>query len=132
MSTTCLQCLSTFSCREEAQRLQEDSMADDGKVGIITEYLADKQRTCAIEIWLLNWLHNFNFSKMLLCQQSLQCYKTISLPLLFAFIFFFPITLLYFEGGDNVNCELGFYDRFRERIAGIKTVEDFLFLIHSF
>ena len=25
------------SCREEAQRLQEDSMADDGKVGIITE-----------------------------------------------------------------------------------------------
>lgn len=39
------------SCREEAQRLQEDSMADDGKVGIITEYLADKQRTCAIEIW---------------------------------------------------------------------------------
>ena len=39
------------SCRGEAQRLQEDSMADDGKVGIITEYLADKQRTCAIEIW---------------------------------------------------------------------------------
>lgn len=39
------------SCREEAQRLQEDSMADDGKVGIITEYLANKQRTCAIEIW---------------------------------------------------------------------------------
>ncbi len=26
--------------------------------------------------------------------------------------------------GDNVNCELGFYDRFRERIAGIKTVEE--------
>ncbi len=39
------------SCWEEAQRLQEDSMADDGKVGIITEYLVDKQRTCAIEIW---------------------------------------------------------------------------------
>lgn len=39
------------SCREEAQRLQEDSMADDGKVGIIAEYLADKQRACAIEIW---------------------------------------------------------------------------------
>lgn len=39
------------SCREEAQRLQDDSMADDGKVGIITEYLADRQRTCAIEIW---------------------------------------------------------------------------------
>lgn len=28
------------------------------------------------------------------------------------------------ERGDNVNCELGFYDRFRERIAGIKTVEE--------
>ncbi len=39
------------SCREEAQRLQEDSMADDGKVGIITEYLSNKQRTCAIEVW---------------------------------------------------------------------------------
>ncbi len=39
------------SCKEEAQRLQEDSMADDGKLGIITEYLADKQQTCAIEIW---------------------------------------------------------------------------------
>ncbi|MCM1222092.1 MAG: virulence-associated E family protein [Lachnospiraceae bacterium] len=39
------------SCREEARRLQEDSTADDGKVGIITDYLADKQRTCAIEIW---------------------------------------------------------------------------------
>lgn len=23
-----------------------------------------------------------------------------------------------------MNCELGFYDRFRERIAGIKTVEE--------
>lgn len=39
------------SCREEAQRLQEDSMADDGKVGIIAAYLEDKQRTCAVEIW---------------------------------------------------------------------------------
>ena len=28
------------------------------------------------------------------------------------------------ERGDNVNCELGFYDRFRERIAGIKMVEE--------
>ncbi len=39
------------SCQEEAQRLQENSMADDGKVGIITEYLSNKQRTCAVEIW---------------------------------------------------------------------------------
>ena len=39
------------SCRGEAQRLQEDSMSDDGKLGIITDYLADKQRVCAIEIW---------------------------------------------------------------------------------
>lgn len=39
------------SCREEAQRLQEDSMADDGKTGIITDYLEGKQRTCALEIW---------------------------------------------------------------------------------
>ena len=28
------------------------------------------------------------------------------------------------ERGGNVNCELGFYDRFRVRIAGIKTVEE--------
>lgn len=37
------------------------------------------------------------------------------------------LTVLYLadmERGDNVNCELGFYDRFRERIAGIKTVEE--------
>lgn len=39
------------SCREEALKLQEESMADDGKAGIIQEYLSDKQRTCAIEIW---------------------------------------------------------------------------------
>ena len=39
------------SCKREAEKLQEESMSDDGKVGIITEYLADKQRTCAIEIW---------------------------------------------------------------------------------
>ncbi len=26
-------------------------MADDGKIGIITEYLLDKKRTCATEIW---------------------------------------------------------------------------------
>lgn len=39
------------SCREIAEELQAESMADDGKTGIITEYLTDKSRTCAIEIW---------------------------------------------------------------------------------
>lgn len=39
------------SCKNEAKQLQEDSMADDGKKGIIEEYLANKSRTCAIELW---------------------------------------------------------------------------------
>ena len=39
------------SCRKRAEELQAESMSDDGKVGIIQEYLSDKQRTCAIEIW---------------------------------------------------------------------------------
>ena len=39
------------SCRDEARRLQDESMADDGKVGIITQFLDDKQRTCVLEIW---------------------------------------------------------------------------------
>lgn len=39
------------SCKEEAQRLQESSMADDGKAGIIAEYLEDKQRICVLELW---------------------------------------------------------------------------------
>jgi len=39
------------SCRDEAQRLQDESMADDGKVGIITQFLENKQRTCVLEIW---------------------------------------------------------------------------------
>lgn len=39
------------SCRDEARRLQDESMADDGKVGIITQYLEDKDRTCVLEIW---------------------------------------------------------------------------------
>ena len=39
------------SCRKQAEELQAESMSDDGKVGIIQEYLSDKQRTCAIEIW---------------------------------------------------------------------------------
>lgn len=39
------------SCRDEARRLQDESMADDGKVGIIGAFLEDKQRTCVLEIW---------------------------------------------------------------------------------
>ena len=39
------------SCREEAQRLQNDSMADDGKAGIIAEYLENRQRACVLELW---------------------------------------------------------------------------------
>lgn len=39
------------SCRDEARRLQDESMADDGKIGIITQFLEDKKRTCVLEIW---------------------------------------------------------------------------------
>lgn len=39
------------SCRDEARRLQDESMADDGKVGIITQFLENKHRTCVLEIW---------------------------------------------------------------------------------
>lgn len=39
------------SCRDEARRLQDESMADDGKIGIITQFLENKQRTCVLEIW---------------------------------------------------------------------------------
>lgn len=39
------------SCLDEARRLQDESMADDGKVGIITQFLENKQRTCVLEIW---------------------------------------------------------------------------------
>lgn len=39
------------SCRKHAEELQAESMSDDGKIGIIQEYLSDKHRTCAIEIW---------------------------------------------------------------------------------
>lgn len=37
--------------KQEAEDLQNQSMADDGMSGIIEEYLKDKQRVCAIEIW---------------------------------------------------------------------------------
>lgn len=39
------------SVKKEAEDLQNQSMADDGKVGIIEEYLKDKHRVCAVEIW---------------------------------------------------------------------------------
>ena len=39
------------SCKKQAEQLQVESMADDGKVGIIEEFLRNKQRTCAIEVW---------------------------------------------------------------------------------
>lgn len=39
------------SCQEEAQRLQDESMADDGKIGMIKEFLENRTRTCALEIW---------------------------------------------------------------------------------
>lgn len=39
------------SVKQEAETLQKQSMADDGKIGIIEEYLKDKQRVCAVEIW---------------------------------------------------------------------------------
>lgn len=39
------------SCKKQAEQLQIESMADDGKVGIIEEFLRNKQRTCAIEVW---------------------------------------------------------------------------------
>ncbi|MFQ7287469.1 MAG: VapE domain-containing protein [Lacrimispora saccharolytica] len=39
------------SCRKQAEELQAESMSDDGKIGIIQEYLSNKHRTCAIEIW---------------------------------------------------------------------------------
>lgn len=34
-----------------AEKLQEENMGDDGKAGIIREYIKDKKRTCALEIW---------------------------------------------------------------------------------
>lgn len=39
------------SCKKKAEQLQSESMSDDGKAGIIEEFLKNKQRTCAIEIW---------------------------------------------------------------------------------
>lgn len=37
--------------RQEAKELQEQSMSDDGKAGLIERYLEGKSRVCAIEIW---------------------------------------------------------------------------------
>lgn len=39
------------SCREVATQLQEESMADDGKAGLIARYLEGKNRTCVLEVW---------------------------------------------------------------------------------
>lgn len=39
------------SCMQEAKELQEANMADDGKRGIIQEYLEGKTEVCAKEIW---------------------------------------------------------------------------------
>lgn len=38
-------------CMQEAKELQEANMADDGKRGIIQEYLEGKTQVCAREIW---------------------------------------------------------------------------------
>ena len=39
------------SCKKEAEELQQENMADDGLAGIIEEYLKDKDRICARQIW---------------------------------------------------------------------------------
>lgn len=39
------------SCKKEAETLQQENMADDGLAGIIEEYLRDKERICARQIW---------------------------------------------------------------------------------
>lgn len=39
------------SCKKEAEALQQENMADDGLAGIIEEYLKDKERICARQIW---------------------------------------------------------------------------------
>ena len=39
------------SCAQQAKELQEANMADDGKRGIILEYLEGKTQVCAREIW---------------------------------------------------------------------------------
>lgn len=38
-------------CTEQARTLQEQALVDDGKIGLITDYLANKNRTCALEVW---------------------------------------------------------------------------------
>lgn len=37
--------------REQAEKLQNQSLVDDGKTGIIEAYLEDKTITCAVEVW---------------------------------------------------------------------------------
>ena len=38
-------------CMQQAKELQEANMADDGKRGIIMDYLEGKTQVCAREIW---------------------------------------------------------------------------------
>ncbi len=38
-------------CQKEAEKLQADNLADDGKTGIIEEYLRGKERVCILQIW---------------------------------------------------------------------------------
>lgn len=38
-------------CKETAKDLQEECLVDDGKKGLIEEYLSGKSRTCVIEVW---------------------------------------------------------------------------------
>lgn len=37
--------------QEEAQALQDNAMADDGKRGIIEKYLEGRERVCVLEVW---------------------------------------------------------------------------------
>lgn len=39
------------NCMQQAKELQEANMADDGKRGIILDYLEGKTQVCAREIW---------------------------------------------------------------------------------
>ena len=43
------------NCMQQAKELQEANMADDGKRGIILDYLEGKTQVCAREIWFEAW-----------------------------------------------------------------------------
>ena len=46
-----IQLLLPEACMQQAKELQEENMADDGKRGIIMDYLEGKTQVCAREIW---------------------------------------------------------------------------------